>query len=190
MHLHALSVVCNKSNQHLTIYDSYVLELAAKLIKVSKFENTSTTCSVTGKLFFDLEKDDDKNILYKMLMVYNCKDYSSAPLKQYKINEIYQEMTPEDEFTTKERDDRILVDIRRSKGYTDELEKLNRDDSGLAVTITLKKAAEKKLRLRVTGFSQTDYWYLLSNKAYIISYKNYNISKLDELHIIKINNYI
>ena len=71
--------------------------------------------------------------------------------------------------------------MRRSKGYTDELEKLNRDDSGLAVVITLKEVAAKKLRLRVTGFSQAEYWYLLSNKGYIMSYKNYNISKADEL---------
>ena len=62
--------------------------------------------------------------------------------------------------------------MTRSKGYTDELEKLNRDDSGLAVTIGLKEAAAKKLRLRITGYSQAEYWYLFSNKGYIMSYKN------------------
>ena len=97
-----------------------------------------------------------------MVVSYNCQGCSSAPLTQYKNNEIYQEMTPEDEFATNERDDRILIDMRRSKGYTDELEKLNRDD-------------------RITGFSQDEYWYLLSNKGCIMSYKNYNISKADEL---------
>ena len=90
-------------------------------------------------------------------------------------------MTEEDEFTTNSKDDRILIDMRRSKGYTDELEKINCDDSGLAVVITLKEAAAKKLRLRVTGFSQAEYWYLLSNKGYIMSSKNYDISKADEL---------
>ena len=55
-----------------------------------------------------------------MLVSYNCKGCSSAPLTQYKNNEIYQEMTPEGEFTTNERDDRTLIDMRRSKGYTDE----------------------------------------------------------------------
>ena len=83
--------------------------------------------------------------------------------------------------TTNESDDRILIDMRRSKGYTDELEKLNRDDSGIAVTVALENRAAKKLRLRITGFSQAEYWYLLSNKGYIMSYKNYNISKADEL---------
>ena len=116
-----------------------------------------------------------------MLVAYNCEGCSSAPLTQYRNNEIYQEMTEEDEFTTNSKDDRILIDMRRSKGYTDELEKLNRDDSGLAVVVTLKEAAAKKLRLRVTGFSQAEYWYLLSNKGYIISHKNYNILKADEL---------
>ena len=176
-----ISIAYDKSYQHTTIYDGYDLELAAKLIQTIKFENTSTTYSLTGKLFFDLEKEDDKNILYKMLGSYNCQGCSSAPLTQYKNNEIYQEMTPENEFTTNERDDRILIDMRRSKGYTDELEKLNCVDSGIAVTVALKKTAAKKMRLRITSFSQAEYWYLLSNKGYIMSYKNYNISKADEL---------
>ena len=70
--------------------------------------------------------------------------------------------------------------MRRSKGYTDKLQKLNRDDRSLAVTIGLKEAAAKKLRLRITGCSQGEYWYLLSTKGYIMSYKNYNISKADK----------
>ena len=57
---------------------------------------------------------------------------------------IYQEITPEEEFGENSRDDRIYLDMRRSQGYTDELEKLTRDDSGLAVAIDLKAAATKK----------------------------------------------
>ena len=69
--------------------------------------------------------------------------------------------------------------MRRSKGFTEELEKINRDDSGIALTIKLKETAAKKLRFRITGFSQAEYRYLLSNKGYIMSYENYNISKAD-----------
>ena len=58
--------------------------------------------------------------------------------------------------------------------------KINRDDSGIALTISLKADAAKKLRLRITGFSQAEYWYLLSDKGYIMSYKNYKISKADK----------
>ena len=120
-------------------------------------------------------------IFYAKCLLRIIEGCSSAPLTQYRNNEIYQEMTEEDEFTTNSKDDSILIDMRRSKGYTDDLQKLNHDDSGLAVVITLKEVAAKKLRLRVTGFSQVEYWYLLSNKGYIMSYKNYNISKADEL---------
>ena len=69
--------------------------------------------------------------------------------------------------------------MRRSQGYTDELEKLTRDDSGLGVVINPKEAA-KKMRLRITGFSQAEHWYAFSNKGYIMTYKNYNISEEDE----------
>ena len=63
-----VSIVYGKSFQHATIYCSYNLDIASKLIKTIKFENTFTTYSLTGKLSFDLEKEDDKNILYKMLV--------------------------------------------------------------------------------------------------------------------------
>ena len=130
-----ISIAYDKSFQHATIYDSYDLELASKIIKTIKFENTSTTYSLTGKLSFDLEKDDNKNILYKMLVAKACDGCSTAPLTQYKNNEIYQEITEEDKFTDNDTDDRIYIDMRRSKGYTDELEKLNRDGSSLALLV-------------------------------------------------------
>ena len=172
--------VYDRSYQHTTIYYSYELELAAKLIKTIKFENTSTTYSLTGKLSYDLTREDDKNMLDKMLVAHLSDQYSSAPLTQYKNNQIYQEITEEDKFTDNERDGRTYINMRRSKGYIDELEKLNRDDNGIALTISLKEAAAKKIRFRITGFSQAEYWYLLSNKGYIMSYKNYNISKANE----------
>ena len=76
--------------------------------------------------------------------------------------------------------------MRRSQGYTDELEKLTRDDSGLAVVISLKEAAKKKMRLKITGFFQAEYWYASSNEGCIMTYNNYNISKEENIKIEKI----
>ena len=165
-------IVYDKSYQHSTIYDSYDLELATRLIKTVKFENTSSTYSLTGKVSYDMKKDDEKFLLYKMIVAFACNGCSSTPLSQYKNNPIYQEITEEYDFGTTNKDDRIYTDLQRSKGYTDELEKINRDDSELALTITLKKAAAKKLRYRIVVWSQGEYWYILSNKGYIMSYKN------------------
>ena len=118
-----ISIVYDKSFQHATIYDSYDLELASKIIKTIKFENASTTYSLTGKLSFDIEKDDDKNIFYKLLVAKACDGCSTALLTQYKNNEIFQEITEEDKFADNDTDDRIYIDIRRSKRYTDEQKK-------------------------------------------------------------------
>ena len=38
-------------------------------------------------------------------------------------------------------DERLYTDMRCSKGYTNELEKLTHDDNGVALTVKLKKAA-------------------------------------------------
>ena len=133
------------------------------------------------QLEYDVNKNDELDILYKMFLVFQCNGCSTAPLSQYKNNEIFQEITTEENYTTANTDDRILIDLWRSKGYSDELEKITRDDSGLGVVITLKKAAAKKMRLRIVGYSQAEYWLAFSSKGYIMSYQNYNISKEDEI---------
>ena len=95
---------------------------------------------MTGKLTNDLEKEDDKYQLYCILAAFTCRGCSTTLLAQYIYNPIYQELTEQDEYTGNERDDHIYIDMRRSKGYTDELKKMNRDDSQLALTIDLKAA--------------------------------------------------
>ena len=116
-----------------------------------------------------------------MFIAYNCNGSSTAPLTQYKNNQIYQYITPEEEYRANTSDDRIYIDMRRRQGYADEIEKLTRGDSSLAVVINLKEAAKKKMRLRIAGYSQAEYWYIVSNKGYIMAYKNHNISKEDNI---------
>ena len=71
----------------------------------------------------------------------------------------------------------MYLDSRRSKGYNNELESFTRDHSKLTLTVTLKDAATKNMRLRVTGYSQGKYYYVLSLQGSIIQYKNYGITK-------------
>ena len=67
--------------------------------------------------------------------------------------------------------------MRRSKGYANELEILTRDDRGVNLSIKLKAAATKKMRLRVIAYSQSEYWYANRNKGYIMTYKDYSIAR-------------
>ena len=55
-----ISLVYDKNYQHLTIYDSYDLELAAKMIQSIKFENKTSTYCLTGKLEYNYKNDDQK----------------------------------------------------------------------------------------------------------------------------------
>ena len=175
-----ISLIYDKSVNHETVYDSYGLELAARLIESIKFVNASKAYSLTGKLSYDINNKDEKWLLYKMFVAYVCNGPTYAPLTHYKNNPVYQDMTDEYTYRDDTKDDRIYIDMRRSKGNYDELEKITRDDSGLVIYIKLKDAAAKKMRLRVVGYSQGEYWYAHTNKGYIMTYKNYNISKSDK----------
>ena len=85
------------------------------MIQSLKFENTSSTDSLTGKLSDDLEKEDDKHFIYKMLVAHSCNGCCSAPLMQYKNNDIYRELIEEDDYFGDESDERVYIDMRRSK---------------------------------------------------------------------------
>ena len=69
--------------------------------------------------------------------------------------------------------------MRRSKGYTDELEQLTRNDGGVNLSTKLNRTATKKMRLRVIAYSQSEYWYVNTNKGFIMTYKDYCIAKDD-----------
>ena len=164
-----ISLEYDKSYAHETVYDSYGLELAAHLIESIKFVKASKAYSLTGKLSYDINNKDEKYIMYKMLVAYVCDGATYAPLSEYKNNPVYQDMTDEFDYRVQTKDDRIYIDMRRSKGNYDKLEKITRDDSGLVIYIKLKAAATKKMRLRVVGYSQGEYWYAYTNKGYIMT---------------------
>ena len=132
----------DKSDQHQTVYDSYDVELATKYVQLLALENASRTFNLTVQLEYNVSDKDEKHWLYQMFVAYYCEGCSAAPLT-YK-NKIKQELAKERDYFGDDSDERLYIDIRRSKGYTDELEKLTRDDGGVKLTIKLKKAAEKK----------------------------------------------
>ena len=175
-----LSLLYDKSYSHESVYDSYGVELASQQIESVKFINASKAYSLTGKLSYDINNKDEKFLMYKMFVAYVCNGATHAPLSDYTNNPVYQDMTSEYDYRATSKDDHVYIDMRRSKGNYDELEKITRDDSGLVIYIKLKAAATKKLRLRVVGYSQGEYWYAHTNKGYIMAYKNYNISKADK----------
>ena len=45
--------------------------------------------------------------------------------------------------------EKLFIDLRRRKGYAGALEKINRNDDDLMVTVRLKATTTKKMRLRV-----------------------------------------
>ena len=119
-----ISLVYDESDQYQTIYDSYGAEVAATQIQSLTLENISSKYSLAGGLEYHVDNEDEKHWLYVMFVAYWCgNSCSTAPLFEYANNEIFQELLKErNDFTN--ADEKPYIDMRRSKGYTDELEKL------------------------------------------------------------------
>ena len=77
-------------------------------------------------------------------------------------------------------DYRIYLDLRASSGYTNEAEKLERNDFKISVSIQLKAATTKKLRLRNLAYSLGEYFYILSKKRLTLRHRTYAINEDDE----------
>ena len=171
------SLVFDKSDQHLNIYDSYNAECAAKSIKYIKLQNASNTYSEFNTIKFNLEDEEDRFVLYNAFVAWITKGSSIVPESDYLYNEVRQELPNRNTYFT-DSDEKVYIDIRRSKGYTGEFERVNRDDSDLVVTIDLKNAAAKKMRLYVTGYYQGEYMYMLTKDGLVMNHKEYSIAKI------------
>ena len=149
-------LVYDKSDQHQMMYDSYNAKITATKIQSLTLENTSSLYSLTGGVEYNIDNKDNKHWLYAMFVAYQCgPGWSTTSLTEYTNNEIYQELPKGRNFFTN-TDEKLYIDIRRSKCNTDELEKLTRDDSDIMLTIKLKAAATKKMGLRATGYLQAE----------------------------------
>ena len=171
-----ISLVFCRSDHHLSIYDSYNAEVAATHIKTIKLQNASNTYSEFNTIKFDLEDEEDRYTFYNALVAWVTNSSSIVPENNFMYNETRQELPNRSTYFT-DSDECVYINIRRSKGYTGEFEWVNRDDSDLSITIDLKAAAAKKMRLRMTGYFQDEYMYMLDKDGLIMNYKEYGVNK-------------
>ena len=123
-------------------YDSYDCEIAAGIISNIKIENAKVYGTAT-ELNYDLTNNNDKNQIFSNFVAYHCNGCSTAPVTQYRRSEIYQKLTTFDAYF-KQSDEKVYIDLKVSRGYTDELKKLTRSDSDVNLIVRLKVALTKK----------------------------------------------
>ena len=101
---------------------------------------------------YDLTDEHDRYLMYRNFVAWATGGSSIGPLTQFANNPVYKELRKyESYYKVGVSDERLYVDLRRGRGYTNELEKIVRNDSSLTLTVTLKNAAINKMRLRVVA---------------------------------------
>ena len=73
------SLIFDRSDQHLNIFDSYNAEVAATQIKSIKLQNASNTYSRYNDIKFDLEDEEDRFTLYNSFVAFVTNGSSIAP---------------------------------------------------------------------------------------------------------------
>ena len=102
---------------------------------------------------YDADDAEDAYWLYKQFVAFVCNWCTIASLTDYANNPTYQDMTKADKYLGS--DEKMNLDLRRSKGYANELESLTRDDTTLTLTSTLEEVVTKKMTLMLIGIPKT-----------------------------------
>ena len=95
-----------------------------------------------------MDEDEDQYQLYLQFFAWYCKGLSIVPLRDFAKYKTYKLLPNQTKYFSNS-DEKIFTDLRKSKVYSSELEKVTRDDSDLTITVMLKEAAEQKMRLRI-----------------------------------------
>ena len=172
-----ISIVNDKSDKHTSTYDSYNRELAAQKIKLLQLSNFTEIYSLTSEKKYSIDNLTQKHLLYKQFVAWNCNGSSVAPLTDYMDNPIYRELPDEEEYYSLKSDEGIYLDLRASSGYVKEAEKLERNDSKINLQITLKKAAQFNMRVRIWAYSLSEYLYVLSKSGLTLKQRTYAINQ-------------
>ena len=146
-----ISLLYDKSDKHLTLYDSYNAECAARMIKSVELSNISDAYSATNLLNYDINNNTQKHLLWKQYVAWHCNGYTAAPTSDYINNPIFQELLLENYYFGNKSDEKIFVDLHDSMGCTDEIEKPSRNPIKLPVTIETKSLLAKKNEVKSLG---------------------------------------
>ena len=141
--------MCDKSNKHTTIYDSYNIKMASKKVKSVRLTNFIEIYSLANERKCDIDNLMQKHLFYKQFVAWSCSVSRVAALTYYINNLIYQVLISEGDYFDVLSDERICLDIRASSGYVKEAEKFEQNDSKITLHILLEEATTKELRLRV-----------------------------------------
>ena len=139
-------------------------------------QNASNTYIEFSTVRFDLKDEEDRYTLYNAFVAWVTNSSSIVPKSNFMYNETWQELPNRNTYFT-DSDECVYINIRRSKGYAGEFKRVNQDDSDLSVTIDLKAAAAKKMRLCVMGYFQSEYMYMLGKDGFIMNYEEYGVNK-------------
>ena len=93
---------------------------------------------------------------------------------------MFQELLLKSDYFGTNSNEKIYIDLRDSLGYTDKIEKASRNDSKLNVSSELRNPLRKKMGLRVLGYTNGEYLYMLVDGSLTLKYKTYTIKSLDD----------
>ena len=132
-----------QSDKLTTIYDSWNVEMASKIIKSMKLTNFTEIYSLTIEKQFDSDSLTQKHLFCKQFIAWSCNGSSVAPLTDCMNNKICQELIEEDNNFDVRSNERLYLDLRAALDMSKRLRNLNKTIQKLTCTSGWKMQQRK-----------------------------------------------
>ena len=96
---------------------------------VKSIEPAIISDAAASTMKVDTSNDTQKYVLWKQFEAWHCDGYSAAPISDYINNLVLQELLLKPDYFVTKSDEKVYINLRDSLGYTNEIEKLSKNDS-------------------------------------------------------------
>ena len=111
-----MSLVYDKSDKQMTIYNSYNDECTARMLKSIELGNISDVYSVTDTMKFNTSNDMQKHMLWMQYVAWHCNGYSHGLVSDYINSPVFQELLHESKYFDDDSDEKVYI-ARQSSIY-------------------------------------------------------------------------
>ena len=138
---------------------------------IKKIELSNISDAYSAMMKFNISSDTQKHLLWKQYVAWHCNGFNAMPIFDYINNPVFQELLLELDYFGTKSDEKIYIDLKDSLEYSDEVEKPSKNDSKLNLTIELRNLLAEKMRVRVWGYTNGEYLYILTHGNLSLKYK-------------------
>ena len=174
-----LNLYPGESVNHTSPFDTYGRNFITSKLSSIEIENVGASYKTTD-LSFNLDKYEDKSLLYNNFLAFMADSCSLNDRTSYLNSELIETLPNQKKYFDGTTNYPIYIDLRASAGYLKMLDPINRDDANLLIKVKTKDAVPNGTFyiLECHGISKGEYMEMKKDNEVYIAFIAYSTESI------------